>query len=328
MTVAEHRKLPTLICIDVEPDARAPELGRQPDWGGFEQIAEQLQTIRPHIEDAIGSPVHFSWFLRMDPQIALLHGAPGWVVGRYRSLLSELELAGDEIGLHIHPWRWDAQTETWVADFANLEWGREAVRCGFDAFREQFGRSCRAIRFGDRWLTGGIVALASKMGARFDLTPEPGVKPEPPPEAHNGLMPDYTPTPIVPYRPAFVDPVKRGRGRIRQRPWMIPLTTVEFGPALRRVVDRLAATPLPSTMGDPIAGWIDAANCEWVAGWAPTARSPDRPSRWSSTTTRSPWASCPPTSFVPTSKPPVSETGGTGSRSFWGTDSEMGLSTS
>jgi len=52
-----------------------------------------------------GSPVHFSWFLRMDPQITHTYGSPDWVVTRYPKLIEGLDAAGDELGLHVHPWR-------------------------------------------------------------------------------------------------------------------------------------------------------------------------------------------------------------------------------
>jgi hypothetical protein len=266
-------RIPTLICVDVEPTDRAPELDRQHDWNGFEEMVEQVQVIRPDLEDATGSPAHFSWFLRIDPQITFIHGSPGWVVPRYLPLLTALSSAGDEIGLHIHPWRWDGRAGEWVADFADVEAGREAVRCGFNAFHDELGFACRSIRFGDRWLNRDISALAARLGARFDLTPEPGMEPEPPPEAHLGSMPDYSHTPTVPYRPSLRDPTTQGHSGMRRRPWMIPLTTFDYESVMHKIASRRVATSPPAN--GSYAGFLDSADCDGVTGWAYDPATPD-----------------------------------------------------
>ena len=95
-------KIPILICIDVEPDDREIDPDVRHDWKGFEKSYEFFTQLRPRLKAVTGSPVHFSWFLRMDPQIDHTYGSPTYVVTRYRDLLQKLSMMGDELGLHTH----------------------------------------------------------------------------------------------------------------------------------------------------------------------------------------------------------------------------------
>src|SRR6266851_7664512 len=137
-----HSDLPIVVCVDVEPDARAFEPGPVPTWLGFERFLERLPALRERLSELTQAPVAFSWFLRMDPQIAETWGSPAWVVEAYGDALDELTRAGDEIGLHTHPWRWDAEATEWVADFEDPAWAERCLTMGLDAFATSFGRTC------------------------------------------------------------------------------------------------------------------------------------------------------------------------------------------
>src|SRR5262245_15611630 len=71
----DHGKRPVLLCVDVEPEGRAIDPEAPVDWDGFEQVHEYLAGLRPRLAAATGHPAHFSWFLRMDPQIERVHGS-------------------------------------------------------------------------------------------------------------------------------------------------------------------------------------------------------------------------------------------------------------
>ena len=145
-------KIPIVICIDVEPEERAIDPNVAADWVGFERTFEFFEGLRPHLEDATGSLVHFSWFVRMDPQVAHTYGNPAWSVLRYRRLFDRMAASGDEIGLHTHAWRWEDGFNGWFSDMGNQEWVDHCVRMGFDAFKQSLNRPCQSFRFGDHWL--------------------------------------------------------------------------------------------------------------------------------------------------------------------------------
>jgi len=215
-----------LICIDIEPDERALDPRVRADWLGFEKSYEFFSELRRRLEIATGSPVHFSWFLRMDPQVAHIYGSPDWCVTRYPHLIEALEAAGDELGIHTHAWRWDEHSGHWNEDFGDQGWVEHCVCSSFEAFQTSLNRKCRSFRFGDRWMNNQTLGLLEKLGTRFELTIEPGQSGQSllPDEHFTGLFPDYTSTPRVPYHPDETDFTKPGFGRKRSL-WMIPVST-------------------------------------------------------------------------------------------------------
>ncbi|HYH85495.1 MAG TPA: hypothetical protein VEX60_08430 [Pyrinomonadaceae bacterium] len=224
------RKIPVLICIDVEPDAREIDPDAREDWKGFEESFRVFQQFRPRAEDATGAPVHLSWFLRMDPQVALVYGSHAWAARRYAGLFAALESEGDEIGLHAHAWRWDESCERWVADYADQEWVSHCVRSSFESFEEAFGRMCASFRFGDHWMNDETLDLVERLGARFDLTVEPRRTAEPdipPGENFTGSFLDYLNVPRAPYRPSRAD-FRKDRGVGNRGLWVFPVSMGQF----------------------------------------------------------------------------------------------------
>lgn len=279
--------IPVLICIDVEPEQRAIDPQRRIDWRGVTETLDFFeQQARPLLASATGAAAHFSWFLRMDPQITQTYGTPAWVVTRYGARLGALEAAGDELGLHQHLWRWDEAGQHWLTDFANNEWAEQCTREGLRAYQESLGQPCRSIRFGDRWLNNSIFDLLEEAGVQYDLSAEPGLQPEALPEAFTGSMPDYTDVPAQPYRPArqnFLKPDGEARPL-----WMIPVSTGEIEWATEAFAAKSPATPdhrcsaLEWQDGNQAAwsslrGGLDHADCQWVAGWVCATDRPDQP---------------------------------------------------
>jgi len=211
------------MCIDVEPDKRAIDSNVREDWKGFEKTYEFFCRLRSRLEAATRSSVHFTWFLRMDPQIGHTYGSAAWAVTRYSRIINEIQAAGDEVGLHIHPWRWDKTSQIWIQDFADQEWIDHCVRLGFKTFRQSLKRQCLSFRFGDHWLNDATLHLVEKLGARFDLTVEPGYKGGVPPDHFVGSLPDYTTIPQQPYRPSRADFKKPGL-LDRRSLWIVPVS--------------------------------------------------------------------------------------------------------
>jgi len=220
-------KIPVVMCIDVEPEERLIPTVAQQSWPGFEGTVEFFNDQRRRIESATGSPVHYSWFFRMDPQIARAYSTAAWVVKRYSSIVAKLRKAGDACGLHVHPWRWDETLDQWIADFADQKWVDQCVRLAFESFHEAFGENCRYFRFGDHWMNNATLRLVNRLGAKFDLTLEPGQRGGHTTEVFTGSFVDCTNVPRFPYRPSRSD-FRKPAYILGRRLWMIPLSV---GPA-------------------------------------------------------------------------------------------------
>jgi hypothetical protein len=237
-------KIPIIICIDVEPDEREIDSTAAIDWAGFERVFEFLSGLRSRLEKETQAPARFSWFMRMDPQIEHTYGLSWWVAKRYREAIAQLERAGDEIGLHVHAWRWKRDSNRWVTDHGDQKWIDHCLRMSFEAYQTAFGLPCLSFRFGDHWMNNETMGSLEDLGVKFDLTIEPGKKRNAdmvPGELHTGALPDYTDTPRQPYRPSRADFRKQSRAQGRGL-WMIPLSTartrIRF-PGVRRAASAL-----------------------------------------------------------------------------------------
>ncbi len=220
-------KIPIIMCVDVEPDERMLDKTSPSPWKGFEATFDFFSKLRPRLTSATGAPVHFSWFFRMDPQIQETYGTAEWPVKNYRSYVENFKQYGDAIGLHVHTYRWDKTRQTWVTDHADQEWADHCVQTSFDAYRDFFKAPCGFFRFGDKWISDATLNLAERLGARFDLTLEPGLFAAASimkTEISTGSLPDFIGVPKSPYRRSktnfrVADPLNKNGL------WMVPLST-------------------------------------------------------------------------------------------------------
>jgi hypothetical protein len=222
---------PLLLCIDVEPDPRLVERDNPAPWRGFERFVAELPNLRDRLEAVGARAPRFTWFLRMDPQIADTWGSAAWVNDEYGEALRALQEQGDELGLHMHTWRWEDTAGAWVADREDPEWIEHCMTMALDAFEASFGRRCRAHRGGDRQLSPEMLSVLVARGVEVDLTVEPGLPPAgalAPEEHARGTTPDYREAPTQPYRfgsaSDFLSPDPRGGA-----PLMIPLLAAPDG---------------------------------------------------------------------------------------------------
>ena len=221
--------LPVLLCFDAEPDDRHVE-GRPEEWPGVGATAALLNRWRPRLAEASGRPAAFSWFLRLDPQIAELYGTALWPVSRYGKTLDSLRGAGDEVGLHVHTWRREpGGGPRWVCDFSDREWTDRCIESAFAAYEQAFGRRCQSFRFGERWMSDEAMTSIERCGARFDLSLEPGhfdfASFDLKGEHFRGPFPDCRGVPDRPYRPSRRNFTRSGTWGSRRRLWEVPVTT-------------------------------------------------------------------------------------------------------
>jgi hypothetical protein len=250
---SDRPSIPLVMCIDVEPDLRVFEEGQASPWTGFEQAVESASNLRTVLRELTGGPVAFTWFLRMDPQIEEAYGSAAWAAETYRDVIDELVAQGDEIGLHVHLFRWMPERSEWVGDHGDPAWAEHCMETGLAAYESAFGRPSGAHRGGDHFLTPEILACLARRSVRVDLTVEPGLGPVC--EAHGGRSTDFRGVPRAPYRTSaaafpgaahgdgaepLLIPLFTGPGR-RFRRLTLP-TSARYFPA-RLIVGRLSDPP-------------------------------------------------------------------------------------
>lgn len=217
--------IPIVLGIDVEPDNRQSAPGAGVEVTGFRRTAATLASLRPRLAEATGHPVRFAWFVRMDPQVTAQGGSPDALLSAAPEVSDALQEAGDVIGLHTHAGRWDPSAKSWVADHADAAWIDHCLEASFEAFAERFGRTCREHRFGDRFSSVAGFRRLAALGARVDLTPEPGQPGARRPahlERSTGRIPSYARVPGGPHPAA-------GEGSL----WLLPLSSADPAPAMR-----------------------------------------------------------------------------------------------
>ena len=270
------KKTPVVVCIDVEPDERLILPKHKKDWRGFELSCEFFSELRPRLEAVTGSPVRFCWFFRMDPQVEFVYGTANWVVERYPSLINRIRDAGDGLGLHVHAWRWEVNSQRWIADYRDQSWVDHCVRVGFESFRKSFKQPCSYFRFGDHWMNNHTLDLIHKLGARFDLTLEPGQKNGQAQDGYTGSFIDCTEVPRNPYRPSEVD-FRKPDSAPRRDLWVVPLSSgaADWSPASSyselSKVRQQETTAIDSDLSfllPTYEGCLDRADGRFIAGWA------------------------------------------------------------
>jgi hypothetical protein len=220
------KPIPVVFCVDIEPDPREVDRASAESWAGFEKLMLSVGRIRETFEAATGRPAHFTWSLRMDPQVAEVWGTPAWAAEAYERELAELTGEGDELGVHPHSWRWRDPAGRWVSDQGDAGWVAHCAHTALDSYREAFGRPCAAYRHGDRAMTTRLARLIDDAGVQVDLTVEPGLPGTfglIPGELTTGWIESTVTAPTYPYRPSrddfrIPDPARRD-GLL-----MIPLT--------------------------------------------------------------------------------------------------------
>jgi len=245
-----------LISIDVEPDGRLLERNGGTAWQGTEYLFSRIAEIRDRLARHSTGPVRFGWYWRPDPQIEQVHGDAGWPLHAFAGTIGSCREAGDGFGIHPHGWRWDGRRKIWFTDHGDPSWISRCVRQSFETFARHMGEPRLAFRFGDGWINEETLALAESLGARYDLTVEPGSNPGRPRapvwEIKTGEEPDLTDVPALPYRPATGD-FRRPDPESGRTITVYPVSTA-FSPAnapnrVRTTVDAVARHAMLGRVG-------------------------------------------------------------------------------
>jgi hypothetical protein len=232
-----------VLCIDVEPDPQRPHTPLP--WQGFEQLYPYLQELRLRMSEATGEGAHLNWFWRVDPQIERVYGSAEWALRHYHVQISETMQAGDEHGVHPHAWRWDHSRNQWVHDYKNSLWVQHCVHTSLTTYKSVLGKPCEAVRLGGRFLDDQVCKTLEQLGCQFDLTVEPGEKPE------GDCLQDYRTIAMEPYQPSVHDFRKRETNRAEGL-WIIPLAAgvmSERGQKWRRLLRTYVSSSGPIPVG-------------------------------------------------------------------------------
>lgn len=220
--------IPIVICFDSESDDRQIDPRTQPEWVGLERLVPVLEDWRRTFAAATGRPARYVWAVRADPGIAHVYGHGGWAFVHYRHLWDSLAAAGDDIGLHAHPWRWQEEQGVWLADY-NEAWTEECLRLSHAAVAEVYDRPMHSFRYGDRYMNDRIMRTLEDLGVRYDLTIEPNQPPLPYMklgERTTGLTTDHRGATRKPYRPSKRN-FRRPGWLSSRKVWAFPMTTGE-----------------------------------------------------------------------------------------------------
>jgi hypothetical protein len=226
--MGEHTTLgdalvPVLVLIDVEPDGFFVERTDTSPWTGFERSVEVMDEVREVLARRTGRPAHFIWLVRADEQVAAIYGSAGWAFERYRREFETLRAAEDEIGVHVHAYRWDDRAGNWIEDYGNQDWVERCVRTGVGAFEERFGCPPAAFSTGMDWTNQATIRLVSGLAIRYEFSAILGREPQPfpPRDAYTGVAPDCSRIPARPYHPRADDFLSAGADG-EDGPWLIP----------------------------------------------------------------------------------------------------------
>lgn len=274
MTVG-RRQIPVLLTVDAEPCKFFIPRDRPDRWLGFERALDIMRDVRPMLAEASGRAAHFTWLVRADPQVEEVYGSADWALETYRRQLDALEAEGDEVGLHVHAYRWDAAHGDWIEDFGDQDWVAHCVQMGFGAFETARLRRPAAFSMGMDWTNQATMDMARTLGVRWELSLIPGTEPQPMrylTGAYTGIDPDCRQMPRQPYQPLITD-FRQAAAPSRHGMWVIPLSS-HIAPLelsrKRRLYNRLLLRPTvrrarkfflndaPASMRQP----IDTALCD------------------------------------------------------------------
>lgn len=205
--IPRKNRIPVVLGVDVEPDGREVNLD-DPSWRGTDRFFEKLDELRASLAAAAGGTrVPISWFPRADPQVQRSHGTAAFALQHFDREWERVLAQGDEIGLHMHPWRWNEQGGHWVQDHGNDEWMEHCLHVAISEFRHHFGKGPAVYRGGDHYLDDLVVRVLESEGVLWDMGVERLESKERLVEYEHGtgMLPDCSKVPEYAYRPSVAD---------------------------------------------------------------------------------------------------------------------------
>jgi len=177
MVITEKEKrLIIIIGADCDPDkvrVRGKNLRTYHgfyDWRGIREGIPEIKKRLSYIQNLFDSPFKLTWCVRSDLQIKEIYGNAGWCLREFSSFWKELEKGGDEIGWHLHLWRWNPRYEIWYQEIQDNEWIEECILQGFTGFRDEWGRPPSSIRMGWVFHSNFTMEKISALNIKVDFS--------------------------------------------------------------------------------------------------------------------------------------------------------------
>ena len=174
----EKRTLHIIIGCDTDPDRRGfvdSAADEALSWRGMSEGIPLLKEMVEDLKDSDGHAPIFSWLLRVDEQIRILHGEYGWVLENFRRLLLDLESTGDELGWHPHFYRLDEEKKNWYQETDDVDWQTRMLQQAYDAYMNIFPGRAQSVRMGWDFHNNATMRKLDELGARVDFSAVPGL---------------------------------------------------------------------------------------------------------------------------------------------------------
>lgn len=211
---------PTLdiaLTFDTDADLFDASLGgeRQPGWRGVAEGIPALLDLLDTLVDDDGRVARATWFVRVDDQIAAVHGDAAYLLRAHAAVFERCRARGDVLAWHPH--LYCRQGDGWIQETDEDRLESQLRRC-HEAFVASCGRP-PASRIGEAYCSPRIMATLDDLGVPRDATAMPGRV-----RIDDERTVDWGPTPAEPYRPSIAD--HRVAGEPARQLVEIPMTMV------------------------------------------------------------------------------------------------------
>jgi len=173
------KRLYVIIGCDVDPD-RASFVGKLPadmlTWRGMLEGIPRAKARLSGLVDSDGKPPVFSWCLRVDHQIAAMHGSYHHMLSHNCDFLAGLEQTGDEISWHPHFWKYDEDAGCWYQEYWDVAFQIGMLKDAHAAFQTVFPGRARTVRMGWSFHNNHTFGTIEELGVEVDYGAIPGFK--------------------------------------------------------------------------------------------------------------------------------------------------------
>jgi len=173
------KRLYVIIGCDVDPD-RESFVGKIPantlTWRGMLEGIPRGKDRLKELRDSDGKSPVVSWCLRVDHQVAAIHGSYDYVLTQNKSFLTEIEKSGDELSWHPHFWKYDEQAGCWYQEYWNTKFQVEMLDAAYAAYQAIFPGRGKTVRMGWTFHNNQTFGAMERLGVEVDYGAIPGLK--------------------------------------------------------------------------------------------------------------------------------------------------------
>ena len=155
--------------------------------------------------------VPVTWLIRVDD--GPVHDA---MLTQFKDRIFELKSGGDEIGIHIHTWHWNADLLKWVQTINSSDEIR-IVNDSLEMFKRHLGFSPLSARMGWTAMSNEIMMTLESNGVIAEASATPGLISSGKFSNRDNIF-DWSRTPTAPYHPSVNDYQSPGKMDILEMP--------------------------------------------------------------------------------------------------------------